>query len=183
MESCTARISASYVLKREIAAAVAACGTEPLSTCAAPFEARGLPAFGAQIAHSIACETTDPTSLPTGTHLSPDHCISITADILSDEGAVPLNTDIDCGGPQGTCIALAEVHRQLWQEALMKLDNGPQNDPTSRNLFDLIGAECSPDAASRGTENGPNDTDFTRGDIDCATGGMIDLWRDLVLEH
>jgi len=156
------------------------CGTESLATCALPFEDRGLPAFGAQIAESAGCDHTALEDLPTDTLMSPDHCVSIASDILSDEGAVPLETGIECSHSNSECVILAGVQHQHWQLALVQLDNGPSNDPTSRDLLGRIIAECAETSDASNIENAALRDKMS---IDCASTGMAQLWRDLIAEN
>ncbi len=171
---CTAILATAFVLKREVALAFQQCLDVPLRDCAAPFENAGLPAFGAQIAAGIGCDMSDMTLYPADTALPPDHCVAITGDILADEGAIPLDGNLECTGTF-TCIELAAIQQQLWLNALMQLENGPVNDPTSRDLLGRVGEECQ--SIPTGTEVG------TLSQIECLAQGTSLLWRDLVLEN
>lgn len=171
--TCTDHLVSAYVLRRAVALAFQQCANTPLRECALPFENAGLPAFGAQIAADVGCETTDITTLKQDQPLSPDHCVSITADILSDEGALPLDTSLDCSARTDACLELASIQRKLWEDALQALENGPLYDPTIRDLQERLQHDC------RATV--PQDAPAS--DImDCISTGTGEIWRDLIHE-
>lgn len=176
--ACRETLSSSFILKRAIAQAFQQCGSTPLRECNLPFEEAGLPAFGAQIAADIGCDTTDLETLPKDGPLSPDHCVAIAADILSDEGAVPLNASIECVFEEDTCAELALLQHDHWNEVLNGLENGPLHDPTIRDLVARLQEECiSSDLIDT---NAPRDTIES---AHCMSEGKSQLWRDLVLEN
>jgi len=171
--TCTNHLVSAYVLRRAVAQAFQQCGNTPLRECALPFENAGLPAFGAQIAADVGCETTDITTLEQDEPLSPDHCVSITADILSDEGALPLDTSLDCSAHIDACLEIASIQQKLWEDALQALENGPLYDPTIRDLQKRLQDDC------RATV--PQNT--PAGDIsNCISTGTAEMWRDLIHE-
>lgn len=175
-ETCHDILAAAYVLKRAIADAFQHCADRPLRTCTLPFEDAGLPAFGVQIAVDVGCETTDLTTVPADQSLSPDHCVSIAADILADEGAVPLDTTLACSSRINDCADLAHIQQDLWGKALQALENGPVHDPTIRDLTRRLSQDCNaPSALAPAT---PSGIDVAN----CLSVGTSQLWRDLVLE-
>ena len=103
-------------------------------------EDQGLPAIAARIAADILCDATPVADLPTDAPLPLDHCANVTADIMIDEGVVPLITDIDCNEPATECRELAMIHATLWIDAADALADG---DPTiddlqARNVNDCL---------------------------------------------
>jgi len=171
---CTAQMTSAYILKRAVAQGFQQCLGTPLRDCAIPFEDAGLPAFGVQIAADIGCETTDLRTLAQDTPMSPDHCVTIASDILSDEGALPLDTAFNCDIDIQACIELALVQRQLWNTALDGLENGPQHDPTIRDLLGRVQTDCQ----TTPTNVPPLEPQFSN----CVSDGASQIWRDLVLE-
>jgi len=171
--TCTDHLVSAYVLRRAVAVAFQQCSNIPLRECALPFENAGLPAFGAQIAADVGCETTDITTLDQGNALSPDHCVSITVDILSDEGALPLDTSLDCSAHTEACVEIASIQQKLWEDALLALENGPLYDPTIRDLQNRLQDDC------RATV--PQDAP-TSDIMDCISTGTGEIWRDLIHE-
>ncbi|MGJ8611781.1 MAG: hypothetical protein ACSHWY_11835 [Octadecabacter sp.] len=136
--TCYDLLGAAYVLKRAVAHAAVACGEEPFSTCMAPFEEEGLPATAARIAHDIGCESNDLTQLPDGIPVPTEHCVSLTADIMNDEGVVPLYTSIGCGIDWIECGELAQLNAAFWidQVDLVAPADAVVNDLQMRNSDD-----------------------------------------------
>ena len=140
--ACAERISEAYALKRAVALAAYACGDTPLTDCPSPFEDQGLPAIAARIAADIGCDGTPIAALPATMPLPPDHCAVITADIMIDEGVMPLITEIECNDPVSECSELAMVHATLWIEAADALagDDPTIDDLQARNVNDCLAA-------------------------------------------
>jgi len=137
---CAEDIEAAYVLKRAVAEAAYACANTPLSECPGPFEDAGLTAIAPWIANDMGCEGTPIGAMPTDVPLPPDHCVTVTADILFDEGVVPIFAELECGADNMECLELAVINATLWTEAVNALsDDDPTiDDLQARNVNDCL---------------------------------------------
>jgi len=134
--SCAQRLAAAYVLKRAVAEAAYACATTPLADCPAPFEDAGLPAIAAWIADDMGCDGTPVAGLARDEPFPPDHCVSITADIMGDEGVVPLENEVTCAEDGVECQELAMLHALLWMDAVDAISDSDAtiDDLQARNV-------------------------------------------------
>lgn len=185
--ACAEALSASYILRRATARAAAQCDGQPLQNCPTPFEEQGLPAIAMRIATEVDCDATpmsDATALP----LSPDHCISIAADILFDEGVVPLDSALSCAF--GTeCKDLARINATFWADAVTALagDDPTIPDLQARNAIfcharpDDIGADVDMEIdlrALHGSE--PDPMTDTTASLVCMAKRSAAIWADLI---
>ncbi|MEL6960452.1 MAG: hypothetical protein AAGL89_16025 [Pseudomonadota bacterium] len=170
-ETCAVTIEQSYVLRRAVLTATQACLGQDLATCALPFEDQGLPAAAAAIAAGTGCQNSDLSRADAPAHLPATHCAALIADILSDEGVVPLNTDIACSETDFECNDLAAVHSDLWIDVLDQIGRG---DPIIEDLHDRNISDCIDDAAS---EDPPT---ANRLAAQCLAARTAMLWADLV---
>jgi len=166
----------SFVLKRAVVAATQACLGENLNTCALPFEDQGLTAIAARIAAGTGCENTDLADWQEFIPFPENHCAPLIADILADEGVVPLNTDVPCDSDGSACVALAQQQRVLWAKAVIELENGPLQDPTVHETIRAINRDCRQYDISNQTDN--IRVGFEKAAL-CEADGMARLWQDL----
>ena len=176
-KNCSAIIADAYVLNRAVALAFQMCAPAGLRDCTLPFEDAGLPAFGIQIAVDVGCDATEFALFSEFDPLPAEHCIAFASDILADEGAVPLDTHIACATINDECNKLAFVQYQLWNQALLDLENGPRHDPTIRDLIGRQTRACGADP-----ETATDKAQLTGEFANCMSDGIAQLWRDLVLE-
>ncbi|SLN44867.1 hypothetical protein [Pseudooctadecabacter jejudonensis] len=159
--ACADTLEAAYILKRAVAQAAFVCADTPLSGCPVPLEDEGLPAIAARIAGDIGCDSTPIETLPTDTALPRDHCVALTADIMFDEGVVPLFTDLSCDGLPSECDDLADIHAALWVQAVDALTH---DDPTITDLQARNLNTCTTQDDARA----------------CIAARAAELWVDLV---
>ncbi len=164
-QSCAETLTSAYILRRAIARAAARCTDLPLQDCPAPFEEQGLPAIAVRIATDVGCDATPVADLA-ATPLSPDHCISIAADIMFDEGVVPLDTGLACVRGRD-CADIAALNAAFWTDAVDALADG---DPTIRDLQARNTASCRTNRASDTTAQ------------TCIANRAAVLWADLMNE-
>lgn len=165
---CEDALNAAYALKRAVARATFKCHPESLSTCAAPFENEGLPAIAARIAVDVGCDATDVRALSEDAPIPSNHCISVTSDIMIDEGVVPLFTEMSCGIE---CDEIAQINATFWvdQVDLVAPDDAVVTDLQMRNI-----ADCGGGTANTGTWA------EDRAALDCVADRAAALWADLV---
>jgi len=168
-QTCTEILKDAYVLKRAVAQAAHACGATPLPECPIPFEETGLPAIASRIATDMGCDPTPIVTLPRDLPLSITHCVSMTADILFDEGVVPLNTEIDCQLDATECLDLATIHATLWTE---KVDLVADADPTINDLQARNANDCLAQMTT-------GDVDGDLSALTCIANRAASLWGDL----
>lgn len=173
---CDATLADAYALKRAVARAALVCAEIPLKDCPLPFEDEGLPAIAVRIAVDAGCNQSLVAALPADTPLPADHCISMAADIMGDEGVVPLDNTLDCTGEENDCLALARVQTRLWTRAVVELENGPLNDPMIDDLAGRVPDNCAAEQT-----NGEDDAEGLAF-FHCVSEGYAALWRDLTNE-
>ncbi|MDA9207382.1 hypothetical protein N9O61_00715 [Octadecabacter sp.] len=177
VSTCREILADAYILKRAVAQAFEMCTPTKLRDCALPFEDAGLPAFGIQIAADVGCDTTDFTLFSEFDPLTPEHCITFTSDILADEGAVPLDTTLDCFAIINECRELAFLQYRLWNQALINIQDGHVHGPTIRDLLARQSTGCEK------THSDPLDSErLPAAFADCMSDGIAQIWRDLSLE-
>ena len=167
---CADRLAAAYALKRAVARAAQACDDTPLPDCPAPLEQEGLPAIAARIAGDIGCQATPLAQVAADTALPQDHCVSVAADIMVDEGVVPVDTAIPCGPGATECQALAAIHAALWADAVRQ---SAGDDPTIADLQARNAADCLAQADAAPAE----DADLAA--QRCLARRSAALWIDL----
>ena len=163
-QSCAAALTTAFILRRAIARAAAQCTDLPLQDCPGPFEDEGLPAIAVRIATDVGCDATpvaDLEALP----VSPDHCISIAADIMFDEGVVPLDTELACIRGQD-CADIAALNAAFWTTTVGTLGG---DDPIIRDLQSRNATTCRAEATDTATQT-------------CIAQRAADLWVDLMNE-
>ncbi|WP_375279887.1 hypothetical protein [Pseudooctadecabacter sp.] len=163
-QSCADALTSAYILRRAIARAAALCTDLPLQDCPAPFEDEGLPAIAVRIATDVGCDATPVADLD-GTPLSPDHCISIAADIMFDEGVVPLDTGLACIRGHD-CADIAALNAAFWTQTVTALAS---DDPTIRDLQTRNATACAAEATPTATQT-------------CIATRSTDLWADMMNE-
>ncbi len=171
-EDCADLLAAAYALKRAVLKAAYDCADLPLSECPAPLEDQGLPAIAARIASDIGCDPTSVTALPEDEPLPLDHCANVTADIMIDEGVVPVLTDIECTEPAAECRELAMIHATLWIDAA---DVVAEGDPTIDDLQARNVNDCLASVTTTGVQA---ELDA----MSCMASRAAALWSDLALQ-
>ena len=173
--TCDRAITSAYVLKRAVTWAAVNCFPEGFATCAAPFEDEGLPAIAAQIAVGAGCDATNVLNLPEDKPLPADHCITITSDIMIDEGVVPLNTEIMCGIHWIECGDISLINATFWAE---QVDAASQDDPAfSADLQSRNREDCAQEAREIGSWAVVMDAMICEADRSAA------LWADLAFQN
>lgn len=173
---CDTLMRGTFVLKRAVFAATQACLGQDLATCAAPFEDEGLPAIAATIAAGTGCENTDLTGWHEFVPFPQTHCAPLIADILIDEGVVPLWTQVECDREGSACVALAQQQQVMWSGAILELENGPLNDRLISDLIRKTFDACRADVTA-------DQTAALNAMAMCESDGMARLWADLVSEQ
>ena len=164
--ACAEKLAASFALKSAVARAAFICRPQNLASCAAPFEDEGLPAIAMRIATDMGCDATDVLALDPDAPLARDHCITIAADIMIDEGVVPLYTDIACG-PRGTdCDPLADINAAFW---VAQVARAAPDDPAILDLQQRNAADCG------ATGDGRDGHDA----LMCLADRSASLWADI----
>ena len=150
-DECAAIFRNAFLVNRAVASAVSECGTQPLDTCAIPFEDRGLPAIAARIATDSACDATPAATFPAFAPLPPDHCITMISDILRDEGVVPLDAPpleaANCGLDPVTCQDLRAIQGTYWYQSVIELADSDLTRMRSDTAWDTCLSQAPTDEA------------------------------------
>ncbi len=139
--ACFDILTASYALKRAVAEASVDCNSVAFDTCDVPFAEKGLPATAARIAFDTGCDASDIKLFPASATLPQDHCVTVTSDILSDEGVVPLQTNVACRPQKSECIAINRLNANLWRSAIRTLSDSD----TTTDRVSAVSAACRRD--------------------------------------
>lgn len=172
-DDCADQLRAAYILNRAVVWAMEECDDTPLAICDVPFEGHGLTAISARIADGVGCDRTGLAALETGAPLTENHCITIIADILRDEGVVPFIQETTCHSLNegwSDCSDLILIHAQLWEEAIFKL---APDDALIVDLLDKIAQDCA------GRIKADEFTAAYLGGVACVTQDYAALWVDL----
>lgn len=168
---CATRLADAYVLKRAVAWGAFHCADQDLMTCATPFEDQGLPHIAVQIAVGVGCNGSDIASSDPKLRLDPEHCVSIAADIMIDEGVVPLSTQITCiDGNRLECDDLAAFHTQYWEDEILAMTG---QDPLILDLLDRSALDCAQSVA------GDTLNSLYHAGLTCVSDRYAAIWADL----
>lgn len=119
-----------------------------------------------KIAIEAGCDNHDPASLPEGLPLHDNHCISLSSDIMIDEGVVPLDTIITCDQTGDECIGLIRLQSWIWRRAIADLSSSDLTIIRARTVLD----DCLRDSPD------------TLAMYDCRVECFAEIWVDLTLQ-